>query len=150
MADELQGRCVKCPTCGDMFTIKRGLALAGTAADACPVDNEEEDERRRNDRANTISIRILLEDSLREFPVKDISTTSLGIFHLGWRFDMGRVITFDLIEGYKIILKGVKAKVMRTDDETVGCVIINIEPGVMEPIYHAAVRNAGARLIEDS
>ncbi|AGW15188.1 PilZ domain-containing protein [Megalodesulfovibrio gigas] len=137
MSEELLNRHVKCPTCGDLFTIQRGLAEAG--GDLAAVDGIPGSDRRRTSRAPTVSIRILHEDSLREFPVKDITPKGLGILHLGWRFELGRVILFDLIEGYKFLLKGLAAKVVRIDDEAIGCVFENVAEEEITPIYHAAL-----------
>ncbi len=137
MDDELLQRCVKCPSCGDVFTVKRGMGLA-EGAQHCAESTIDLD-RRDAGRANTVSIRILHEDTLREFPVKDISLTSIGIYHLGWLFEIGRVINFDLIEGYKFLMKGIKAKVVRVDDEAIGCVFDNVSHEDIAPIYQAAL-----------
>lgn len=139
MDDELLKRCVKCPSCGDVFTVKRGILQATADETNCPDHAQAEAERRNTGRAHTVSIRILHEDTLREFPVKDISTTSIGIYHLGWRFEVGSLIQFDIIEGYKFLLKGVKAKILRIDDEAIGGVFENVTPDDIAPIYAAAL-----------
>lgn len=144
VVDELLSRSVKCPTCGEVFTVRRGLqAMEGVLE---PVaEKVPGHDRRCNCRAATVSIRILHEDSLREFPVKDITPRSIGIYHLGWRFELGRIILFDLIEGYKFLLKGLAAKVVRIDDETIGCLFENVAEAEIEPIYHAALtKTAGS------
>ncbi|GAB7080359.1 PilZ domain-containing protein [Megalodesulfovibrio paquesii] len=158
MDEALQNRCVKCPTCGDVFTVGRGLALAEGAEAPCPVPaavSPGEDrgwaERRIAERANTVSIRILYEATLREFPVKDITPNSIGVYHLGWRFELGRSIHFDLIEGYKFLLKGLTAKVVRIDDEAIGALFENVPEGDLLPIYQAALtRDAAAGTVLDA
>ena len=150
MNEELLNRHVKCPACGEVFTIQRGLAEAGS--DPAAVDRIPGRDRRCTSRAATVSIRILHEDSLREFPVKDITPRGLGIYHLGWRFELGRVILFDLIEGYKFLLKGLAAKVVRIDDEAIGCVFENVSEEEITPIYQTALTQkvvGGKILLQD-
>lgn len=124
MSDSFEGKNVRCPNCGDIFTIRRGLQLA---------DRVERD-RRRSERIPALNIRILLEDSLREYPVMEMSAVGLGFDNQGWRFAPDTLLTFDLIEDYQIILKGVKAKVVRINDPKVGCDLLNVKREVAEKV----------------
>ncbi|THB70603.1 MAG: PilZ domain-containing protein [Desulfovibrio sp.] len=84
------------------------------------------DERRYETRIPCVNIQILVDDTLREFPVADISPSGMGIQHQGWRFEDNQVLTFDIFDGYRTLFKGVRAKVVRCDEELVGCVIENL------------------------
>lgn len=84
------------------------------------------DERRFETRIPCVNIQILHEDTLREFPVQDISASGIGLRHEGWRFEPNQVLTFDIFDGYRTLFKGVRARVVRSDEELVGCVIENL------------------------
>ncbi len=134
MADKPQhddSRTVRCPNCGDIFTIKVGLMEASRAA----LGAQGQAERRIEPRVQPMAVRILLEESLRELPVHDLSHQGLGIEHLGWRFEKGQFITFDLIQGYRIILKGVRGKVVRVDDELIGVTLLNVTREQIDDVY---------------
>ena len=85
-----------------------------------------DDERRVQTRIPCVNIQILQEDTLREFPVQDISAGGIGIRHEGWRFEPNQVLTFDIFDGYRTLFKGVRARVVRCDGAMVGCAIENL------------------------
>ncbi|MFW5734500.1 MAG: PilZ domain-containing protein [Oceanidesulfovibrio sp.] len=122
---------VRCPTCGDIFTVKIGLMEASRAARA----ERGEIDRRGEPRVLPLAVRILLEESLRELPVHDLTHQGLGIEHLGWRFEKGQYITFDLIQGYRIILKGVRGEVVRVDNTLIGVTFLNVIREQMDEVY---------------
>ncbi|QJT07893.1 hypothetical protein [Oceanidesulfovibrio marinus] len=134
---ERDTRNVRCPTCGDIFTVQLGLAEASRAA----LSGKGQSNRRIDARVQPLAVRILLDENLRELPVRDMSHYGLGIEHLGWKFDKGQYITFDLIQGYRIILKGVRAEVQRMDLEVMGVTYINVTREQMDAVY-AKVREA--------
>ncbi len=136
MSDEATKQCVKCPNCGNNFSVEAGLNEAASWREETRCLEPSGDERRHEDRVAPIAVRILLEDTLRELPVRDLSTRSIGIEHLGWRFEVGAHITFDIIQGYKIIYKGVRAEVRRMDDDVVGARFSNIAEEDIEPLTH--------------
>ena len=85
-----------------------------------------DDERRVETRIPCVNIQILQEDTLREFPVQDISAGGIGIRHEGWRFEPNQLLTFDIFDGYRTLFKGVRARVVRCDGNMVGCAIENL------------------------
>lgn len=89
---------------------------------------DEEPERRIHPRQQSINARILLENGVRELPVVDVSQSGVAIQHEGWRFKEDDRISFDLIHRYKVILTGVKAKVVRNGKESIGCVFVDMSP----------------------
>ena len=127
--EDFKTRCVKCPTCGDVFTIERGLRYHG----------DETLDRRVAERVEPYSMRILLEENLREFPVVDLSEQGIGIKHKGWHFDLGQTLIFDIIQDYRIRMKNVKAQVVRSDEAMVGCNIIDADSGTLKDICATAV-----------
>lgn len=131
-------RNVRCPTCGDIFTVQVGLAEISRAA----LSGKGQSNRRIDARVQPLAVRILLDENLRELPVRDMSHYGLGIEHLGWRFEKGQHITFDLIQGYRIILKSVRAEVQRMDHEIIGVTYINVTREQMDEVY-AQVRETG-------
>jgi hypothetical protein len=89
---------------------------------------DEEPERRIHPRLLSVNARILLEDSVRELPVVDVSQGGVAILHEGWRFKDNDVLSFDLIHRYKVILTGVKARIVRNGEETIGCEFVGLTP----------------------
>ena len=85
-----------------------------------------EEDRRKEVRYPALNIEISLDDSLRELPVTNMSFSGIGIEHLGWRFQKDQIITFDVVAGYRILLKSVQAKVVRLDNRTIGCIFTNL------------------------
>lgn len=77
-------------------------------------------DRRRESRLPAVNIRVLLDESLRELPVRDVTSAGMGVEHMGWRFDIGKRLHFDVIDGYRIMFKGVTAAVVRVDPEVIG------------------------------
>lgn len=100
---------------------------------------EADGERRGEDRIPAINMRIYLEDSVREFPVKDISESGLGFIRLGWPFVPGEQLTLDLIDGGDVLLRGLPVRAVRASHKTVGCVFEELTPA-MRDVLRAVAR----------
>jgi len=109
--DKLLKCSVKCPTCGDIFLVERGLRLA-----------KQNSERRSEERLPAMRMQMILDDTLREFEVRDISSKGVGFVHGGWRFELGQRLVFDLLRDYEPVLAAAQAQVVRVDPIVVGCV----------------------------
>jgi len=111
------------------------------------IEGVDDDERRTHSRLPSINARILLENTVRELPVRDVSLGGVAIQHEGWRFKEKDTLCFDLIHRYKVILTSVQAQVVRKDNETIGCEYLNLAPeqkAVLES-YLLALTNQATR-----
>lgn len=71
-------------------------------------------------------LNVLLIPSLHEFRVREISAHDIRIEHEGWRFDPGALLKFDMIGGYKVLLKNVKARVTSVHGGEMSCRFENV------------------------
>jgi len=115
--DMFEGHKATCQSCGEIFRVRKALPQG---LDAAGGGTPGED-RRSEERIPVMGMRVYMDECIREFPVKDLSMSGIAIYHLHWSFCGGEEVLFDLIDEGEIILKGMKAKTVRIDDETVGC-----------------------------
>lgn len=92
-----------------------------------PAQTPAQAERRRNRRIPTPGISILINPSARQLQVRDMSMSGLSAAHEGWLFKLDQVISLDLYDSWKVLMKDLQCRVIRIDDETMGCVFMNFD-----------------------
>lgn len=87
-------------------------------------------DRRCHVRYPVTVLHILEIHTFRELDVLDLSMRGMRVRHNGWRFTCGEKIVFDLIYRDRFIIKNARARVVRRDADSLGCLFENISPEV--------------------
>ncbi len=85
-------------------------------------------DRRQSRRVPITNLKVMVREYLLEFPAKDLSFEGIGFPHMSWPVNPTEDLTLDVIYNGRAILAEVPARIVRKDDQVVGCRFLALSP----------------------